>query len=163
MNILVTYGSRYGSTAEAAIIITDELRRLGDTVDVAEASPHLDLDNRDLIIVGSGIYIGRLRRCVTRLIKELRRRDDTPFAVFALGPLGADQFGDARRQLDKTLERLRVETTPRAVFGGAVVPERMPFVFTHMDSADLRSPQALREWAVEQRNRALAKTTSHHE
>jgi hypothetical protein len=36
----------------------------------------------------------------------------------------------------------------------------MPFVFRHMNAIDQRNPQALREWAVEQRNRAAQSTSA---
>lgn len=56
--ILVTYGTRYGSTKEIAMRIGRILLEEGHTVDVEKASRTLQVDSYDLVVLGSGIQAG---------------------------------------------------------------------------------------------------------
>ena len=54
-NILVVYGTRYGSAKEIATHIGSILTQEGHIVDVKKASKSVAVDPYDLVIVGSGI------------------------------------------------------------------------------------------------------------
>lgn len=61
MKALVIYGSRYGTSAEIAAEITKNLIEEGMDTDLIDSkeSKDLDISKYDLIVVGSGIKIGR--------------------------------------------------------------------------------------------------------
>ena len=54
--VLVVYAGRYGSTAEVAEVVAEELRRCGATVDPSPATEDITIDAYDAIVVGSAIY-----------------------------------------------------------------------------------------------------------
>jgi menaquinone-dependent protoporphyrinogen oxidase len=54
--VLVVHAGRYGSTAEVAQVVAEELRRCGALVDASPATEGLPLDAYDAIVVGSAIY-----------------------------------------------------------------------------------------------------------
>lgn len=57
----VLFGSRYGSTRDASIWITEGM---GGIADVFDARENPDLSSFDLVIVGSGIYMGKIDRAL---------------------------------------------------------------------------------------------------
>jgi menaquinone-dependent protoporphyrinogen oxidase len=60
--VLLCYGTRYGSTAEAAQEMSKAIQELGikvDLVDLKNGPPSGPLHDYDLVIVGSGIQAGR--------------------------------------------------------------------------------------------------------
>ena len=56
--ILVTYGSRYGSTKEIANHIGETLEKQGHEVEVTRANKSVAVDPYDMVVVGSGIQAG---------------------------------------------------------------------------------------------------------
>ena len=52
----MVHAGRYGSTAEVAEVVAEELRRCGATVDASPATEDIRLDAYDAIVVGSAIY-----------------------------------------------------------------------------------------------------------
>lgn len=151
MRVLIAFGSRYGSTQQAALAMAEELRAVGDSVDLVEAGTQIELDAYDLAIVGSALFVGHMRRGAARLIRQIHERGDLPLAVFALGPLVPEQVESSRAELDAAMLRARAGDVPYELFGGAIVPERMPFPFKHMEAADMRDFAAMRAWARVQR------------
>ncbi|PKL55421.1 MAG: flavodoxin, partial [Methanomicrobiales archaeon HGW-Methanomicrobiales-6] len=57
--ILVAYATRYGSTAEVAEAIGEELRKAGITVDVQPVGEVQDLSPYRAAVIGSPIYMGK--------------------------------------------------------------------------------------------------------
>jgi menaquinone-dependent protoporphyrinogen oxidase len=102
--ILVTFGSKYGSTAEIAASVADVLRRLGLDVDLSPAREVRDLGRYDGVVVGSGVYVGRWHGDALELVKrferELRAR---PTWFFSSGPTGGTPKAEA--EMFKALER----------------------------------------------------------
>lgn len=153
MRVLVGYGSRYGTTQEVAEAIAKECEAQGDEVRCVDAKEIDSLDGFDAVIVGSGLYAGRMRLRSRKLIRWATD-GGVPLAVFALGPLdhATEHWDEARRQLDHEIARAP-GASPVAVtlFGGCLDPEHMHFPFSRMEQVDLRDWDAIATWAADAR------------
>jgi len=68
MKILIIYGTKYGCTKKCAQLLKD---RLLSNVTILEAtSCNLDLSQFDAIIIGGSVYMGKMRKEITRFIKR---------------------------------------------------------------------------------------------
>jgi menaquinone-dependent protoporphyrinogen oxidase len=86
---LVTYGTKYGSTAEIADKIGEVLREEGIQTDVIPAGGKIDLSGYDAFIIGSAIYIGMWRKNVVKFItKNEKSLIGRPVWFFSSGPTG---------------------------------------------------------------------------
>lgn len=89
MKVLVTVGSKHGSTEEIGGAVRSALADAG--VEAVQVPPEqvASLDGYDAVVIGSGVYAGRwvgsARDLVDRHVDELRRR---PVWIFSSGPLG---------------------------------------------------------------------------
>lgn len=153
MQVLVAYGSRYGSTKETAQLIAEHLSERGIDVDLLDAADVDDLSRYDLAIIGSGIYAALLRRRVIRLLHRIARQHHSlPVALFAMGPTAPESekpedWQSMRERVARIadgIDGLRVAST--AVFGGVIDPERMNWMFARMGAVDLRDRSAVEEW-----------------
>ncbi|MDX3458619.1 flavodoxin domain-containing protein [Streptomyces sp. ME02-8801-2C] len=98
--ILVTYGSKYGSTAEIAQRIGEVLTKEGLTADVRPAADVADLAPYDAVVLGSGLYAGRWHRDARRFARRHRRAlVRRPVWLFSSGPLDASA---AQREIPPT-------------------------------------------------------------
>ncbi len=70
--VLVVHAGRYGSTAEVAEVVAEELRRCGVTVDASPATEGIRLEAYDAIVVGSAIYWEHLLPEAARFIEQNR-------------------------------------------------------------------------------------------
>jgi menaquinone-dependent protoporphyrinogen oxidase len=71
---LIVYGTRYGATANTAEVIADILKQDGFEVKVADAKKEKvqSISEFDLIIVGSGIQMGRWTKEPENFLKKFR-------------------------------------------------------------------------------------------
>ena len=67
--ILVTYGTRYGSTKEIAQRVGEILTEEGNSVDVKRASKSVGVDGYDMIVIGSGIQAGGWQKDAKNFIR----------------------------------------------------------------------------------------------
>jgi menaquinone-dependent protoporphyrinogen oxidase len=154
--ILVAYGTRYGSTREVAETVAATLEEQGAEVDVRPARDVLSLNGYVAAVLGTPLYMGALHKDVRALLEQ------TPLAVFALGPIKADDGVDgSREQLFTALAKLPAPTpVATAVFVGAYDPSRLGFKDKmiaalpasplHGETAhDERDWEAIRVWARE--------------
>jgi len=128
--VLVAYGTRYGSTREVAETVAATLGEQGVGTDVKQAREVRSLDGCDAVVLGTPLYMGALHKDVRALLEKHRAAlEETPFAVFALGPIKADDGLDgSREQLFTALAKLPVPTpAATAVFVGAYDPARLGF------------------------------------
>ena len=149
--VLITYGSKHGSTAETANAIAGMLRERGLEVDVSEAARVQSLEGYDRLVLGGSIYMGRwhpdARDFVKRFAAELSTK---PVAIYAMGPKTSepDDLAAAREQLDANLRKLPdVGADPVAIFGGVINPAELHFPFSRMPATDARDWQQIEEFA----------------
>jgi menaquinone-dependent protoporphyrinogen oxidase len=159
--VLVAYGTRYGSTCEVAEAVAATLEEQGIDSDVKNAREVHSLDGYEAVVLGTPLYMGALHKDVRALLEKNREAlEHTPFALFALGPIKADDGVDgSRAQLIEALAKLPVPTpASTAVFVGAYDPARLGFkdkMITALPASPLhgetahdeRDWDAIRAWA----------------
>jgi menaquinone-dependent protoporphyrinogen oxidase len=150
--VLIVHASKYGSVEEVARYIAAILRDDGAACDVVAAHDAVDLEGYDLIVLGTGLYMGRPHRHARRFLHDHHAAlAHQPFAAFALGPLSNDPEAKAkvRPQLEHALERFpEIAPAAVAIFGGVIVRERMSFPFDHMTEGDHRDWDEIRSFAL---------------
>jgi len=150
--VLVAHASKYGSVEEVARYIGAILRDQGAHCDVVGARKAEHLHDYDLVVLGTGLYMGRMHREARRFLG--RHHDELahlPFAVFAMGPLSDDpaEKDKVRPQLERGLERHpELEPVVTEIFGGVIDPDRMPFPYNRMPAGDHRDWDEIRQFAV---------------
>jgi menaquinone-dependent protoporphyrinogen IX oxidase len=82
--ILVTYASMAGSTAEVAQVIGEELANRGYPAEVLPLSQVKDLSPYQAVVVGGPMIVGWHRSALRFLKKHREELKRIPFAVFAL-------------------------------------------------------------------------------
>lgn len=156
--ILVTYGSKRGSTAEIAEKIGETLRQKGLQVDVLDAGTVNDLTPYSKIILGSSVYIGLWhKKAVVFLKKNIEALEKIPVWLFICGPTGP---GNPIEQMDgclypKSLQPIIERIHPRSItcFGGKLVLKTLnPFekwIINNVKApeGDFRDWQAVASWA----------------
>jgi menaquinone-dependent protoporphyrinogen oxidase len=128
--ILVAYGTRYGSTREVAETVAATLGEQGIDTHVKQAREVRSLAGYDAVVLGTPLYMGALHKDVRALLEKNRAAlERTPFALFALGPIkAADGLDGSRTQLIDALAKLRAPApASTAVFVGAYDPARLGF------------------------------------
>jgi menaquinone-dependent protoporphyrinogen oxidase len=148
--ILVTYGTKHGSTIEVAEAIATELRSGGGVVDVTAAADVRALDGYSAVVLGGALYMGRLHADAAGFLKRHRHAlAELPLAVFAMGPktMAAGEVAVSRKQLEHALADVP-DVTPVAVtvFGGVVDPSKLRFPFKRMPASDARDWHAIGAW-----------------
>jgi menaquinone-dependent protoporphyrinogen oxidase len=149
--VLVTYGTKHGSTREVAEAVSETLRGRGLAVDTIPAERVDSLGRYAGVVIGGAIYMGRWHPAAAEFLQCHRRvLAELPVAVFGMGPRTMEEkaAGETRAQLDKALERVP-EVTPVtvAIFGGVVEPKSLRFPFNRMPASDARDWDAIRAWA----------------
>jgi menaquinone-dependent protoporphyrinogen oxidase len=129
-SVLVAYATRYGSTKEVAEAVATTLEEQGLEVEVKQARDVRSLDGYGAVVLGTPLYFGALHKDVRALLERNQAAlETTPLALFALGPIKADDGVDgSREQLFTALAKLLVPTpAATAVFVGAYDPARLGF------------------------------------
>jgi menaquinone-dependent protoporphyrinogen oxidase len=147
--ILITYGSKHGSTKEVAETIAEQLADQFD-VDIRPADAAGDPMDYAGVVVGGSIYAGRWHPDAQRLLKRNTRAfKSVPLAVFGMGPKSLDEadLASSRAQLEHALSKVP-EITPVAVgiFGGVVDPTKLSFPFNRLPACDARDWDAIQTW-----------------
>lgn len=128
--VLVAYGTRYGSTEEVAETVAATLKEQGLEVEVKPAREVRSLDGYGAVVLGTPLYMGALHKDVRALLgRNKEALEHMPFALFALEPIKADDGVDgSREQLFTALAKLTLPTpVATAVFVGAYDPARLGF------------------------------------
>lgn len=127
-DLLITYGTRYGSTKEVAESIAQTLRDTGLSIDLKPASEVQSLAGYRAVVVGAPYFIGKLQKDVPAFLERHRAElEKMPVALFTLGPVRAeDDMADARKQLDATLEKMGwLKPAAAEMFVGAFDPAKL--------------------------------------
>jgi len=110
--ILVAYATRYGSTAEVAEAIGDELRKTGVEVDVQPIDDIQGLSRYQAVIIGSPIYMGKwLPEAQVFVERHQQYLRGIPVAYFAVGLTVAGETPDAIRKAEASMGQ--VSSRPR--------------------------------------------------
>ncbi len=118
MKLLVAYASKYGSTAEIAKVIGDELHQRHYEVEVKSIDDVDSLIGYDAYVIGSAVYAGGWMKSAARF---LRSSQDVlaghPVWLFSSGPTGQ---GD-----------------PNEIMGGWTFPEDLKTVLEKINPKDV--------------------------
>jgi len=152
-DVLVTYGSKHGSTREIAEAISDTFGAVG--VDAyAESALTADPHGARAIVVGAALYTGKLHPHAVHFLERYKTAlADVPLAVFASGPqtLEPEDVTSSLRQLRSGLHAAAPRLLPVSltIFGGAVDPHKLRWPLSRMQASDARDWNAVRDWARE--------------
>ncbi|MFX0107025.1 MAG: flavodoxin domain-containing protein [Candidatus Hodarchaeota archaeon] len=167
--VLICYGTRYGSAGEIAERIAEIIRERGVQVDVANLKEKKikDITDYDLVVIGSGIQMGRWTKEPLKFLKKNREvlsQKEVAVYVSCASAAQPDQCEQAQNlYLEKTMEEFP-EISPIALglFGGLLDPSRggrmtrrilETLVKTYtadgepVDRVDLRDWEKIEEWA----------------
>jgi len=149
---LIAYASKYGSVEEVARHVGAVLRERGAACAVLPVGEVDEAVSYDLVVLGTGLYMGRMHREARRFLKQHHEElEHVPFAVFAMGPLSAEEAEKekVRPQLQRGLDRYpELSPTAIAIFGGVIDPEKLSFPFSHMPAGDHRDWDEIRDFAL---------------
>ena len=154
--ILVAYATRYGSTAEVAEVVGDELRKAGATVDLRPVDEVDDLTPYGAVILGSPIYMGKwLPEAQVFVERHQQRLRGIPVAYFAMGLTVMGGTPDAIMRAEASMGQVRMLVNPIAIgiFPGRLessrlsVTDRAIIKLIRAETGDFRDLKTIRAWA----------------
>jgi menaquinone-dependent protoporphyrinogen oxidase len=157
--VLVTYATKYGATAEIAEKIGQVLRQAGLRTDVLPTDRVSNLTPYKAVVLGSAVYIGQWRKEAARFLKVNEKAlAERPVWLFSSGPTGE---GDAVAltqdwRFPKALQPIADRFQPRdiAVFHGNVNLKKLNLIEKWMIKnvkaplGDFRDWDAITSWAT---------------
>jgi len=100
--VLVTYGSRYGSTKEISEYMVRTIKENGHTVDLYEASKApSSIGEYDVVMIGSGIQIGKWKNTALNFLKKHKkalREKKTGLFVSCVFSMYPDKLEESRQK-----------------------------------------------------------------
>ena len=154
--ILVAYASRYGSTAEGAEAIGDELRKTGVAVDVRPVDEVGDLAPYRAVVIGSPIYMGKwLPEPQVFIERHQQHLRSIPVAYFAVGLTVDAENPDLLRKAEASMDQVRMLVKPVEIglFRGRLENSRLSLTdrtiikLIRPKTGDFRDWGAVRAWA----------------
>jgi menaquinone-dependent protoporphyrinogen oxidase len=177
---LIVYGTRYGATANTSEVIADTLRQLCFEVRIVDAEKDTvqSVSEFDLVIVGSGIQMGKWTKKPEEFLKKFQNDlSNKKVALFVscggANPLSEGEqknkeMDDAKRKyLEDKAAEYKVNPVALGFFGGCYDFNKMSWFFRKTLSSvkpklenagykeskagvyDLRDLNAIRSWATE--------------
>lgn len=152
--ILVTYGTKYGSTAEIATRIGERLTDAGFDTDVLHANFGIDVTKYDGLVVGSPIYGGKwLADPTLMLVVNHERLRNIPIALFSIGMIDVKHPGKLLEEHDAWVEKafnqenMQLSVISTATFKGAYSRRNLPFYLRIIDAVLRVTPNGdYRQW-----------------
>ena len=152
--ILVTYGTKHGSTAEIATRIGERLTAAGFDTDVLQANLGIDVTKYDAMIVGSPMYAGRwLAEPALLLMANRERIGDIAIALFSVGMIDVKHPGKLREEHDAWVEKAYIQEdvelniVSNATFNGAFWRGNLPTYLRIVDAILRMTPTGdHRQW-----------------
>lgn len=158
--VLVTYATKYGATAEIAEKIGQTLRQAGFHTDVLPADQVNDLSSYQAVVVGSAVYVGKWRKEAVAFLEDNEQAlAERPVWLFSSGPTGE---GDAEEllkgwRLPEAQQALVERIHPRniAVFHGELNGQKLnlleKWVIKNVKAplGDFRDWDSITSWATE--------------
>lgn len=158
MKVLIAYASRYGSTAEVAQTIGEELTQQGFEVDVLPVKAVKSIKEYQAVVVGSPIRVGEWLQDARKFVfdheKQLKKM---PLAYFTVHIYDLDDspFTQAKRMgLTMPLRKMAMPVA-EAFFAGKIDQTRMNWFdrwvtrMVRLPDQDLREWDKIRAWAAE--------------
>ena len=156
--ILITFSSKYGSTAEIAGKINEIILEAGFETSLLPVDQVKNVSEYKAVILGSAVYIGRWRKKAKKFLKANEKiLADKPVWIFSSGPTGE---GDPVELLDgwkypKSLQAVISNIKPRNItlFHGAVITSKLSGLHKWMANkveapvGDFRDWNAMTGWA----------------
>ncbi|WP_327351498.1 flavodoxin domain-containing protein [Streptomyces sp. NBC_01304] len=149
--VLVTYGTKYGATADIARSIGDALRGHDCTVEVRPADEVRDLGTYNAVILGGALYAGRWHRDARRFARRHGKAlERVPVWLFSSGPLDDSAPGRPPTAQVRRLIR-RLDARGHRTFGGRLddtARGRMArMIVDSGKGGDFRDTSAITSWA----------------
>jgi len=153
--ILVSAGSKHGSTAEIAERIAAVLTDRGQDVDIASPDQVTDLSSYDAVVLGSAVYAGHWVASAKELADRIAALSTHPETwIFSSGPVG-DPPKPEENAVD--VEPILEATTAREhrVFSGKIDKAKLSFgekailVAVRAPEGDFRDWNEIESWANE--------------
>lgn len=150
MKILVTYGSKYGSTRAIAERIADLLRVGGHDVALTDARHAGDLAAYDGVVLGSGIYAGKLHADLAKLLAQQHALAGKKVAAFAVSMSAAEDTPERRAEADSYVKQItsQLDCTHATAFAGVHDPKALPLLVRWLLKAMGTRPGDFRDWAA---------------
>ena len=156
--VLVTYATKYGATAEIAEKIGQVLQQAGLQAQVLPADRAGDPSAYRAVILGSAVYIGQWRKEAAKFLEANESiLAGKPVWLFSSGPTGEGDPAELVQgwRLPGKLQLIADRIQPRdiAVFHGAVDANKLNFLERWMlknvkaPSGDYRDWEAITAWA----------------
>jgi len=183
---LIAYGTRYGATADTSQVIAETLRREGFEVEVADTKKEKiqSISDYDLVIVGSGIQMGKWTGGPEKFLKKYQKElASKKVAIFvscgratplSQGEKRKEEMDEGKRKyLEEIATKYNLKPVAMGFFGGCYDFNKMSWFFRRTLSPmkptlegagykesktgvyDLRDLNEIRNWAEE-----LAKNAS---
>lgn len=153
MQVLVTVGSRHGSTREIGAEIADVLERSGHTVTILDPEDVTNLDGFDAVVLGSAVYVGRFTESVRALADRLEGRlAEVALWLFWSGPIGnpprpSEQPDDVRNLVRRLVPRGQHEFGGRVERTELAMAERALVAMVGAKPGDYRDFEEIDLWA----------------
>ena len=176
--VLIVYGTRYGATESSSYEIAKALQDEGLEIKVVNAKKEKvnDISGYDLIIVGSGMQMGKWtgepENFLNRYQKELANKKVAIFISSAAQALleyekKAEEIGKNRQYLEEKAAKYGLQPISMVIFGGFWDFNKMNFIFRRTLSSfkprieaagfkeiqpglyDTRDLSGIRNWAKE--------------
>lgn len=156
--VLVVHASKYGTTAEIAEKVGEELRQAGLTVDVLPAGKAGDPAAYAAVVLGSAVYVGQWRKEAVRFLKDNQEKlAERPVWLFSSGPTGEGDPVELVKgwRFPKKVQSFidSIKPVDVAVFHGAVDMKRLNAIERFMlknvktPIGDFRDWDAITAWA----------------
>lgn len=151
--VLVTYATKYGSTAEIAVKIATVIRDSGIETDIIPIENVTEVFPYQAVIIGSAVYMGQWRKEMVNFLKEKQIiLSEKPVWIFSSGPTGEGNPVDLMKgwQFPEKLEPIVDVIQPRdtIVFHGRLNLNTLT-IFERWIAQNVKSPVGdFRDWKM---------------
>lgn len=153
--LLVSAGSKHGSTAEIAERIGAVLRDRGNDVDIADPDDVSDLGRYDAVVLGSAVYAGHWVESAKQLAERVTGLSPMiPTWLFSSGPIG-DPPKPEEDPVDVADILQAAGAREHRVFSGKIDKSKLNFaerailVAVRAPEGDFRDWDKIDEWATD--------------
>lgn len=157
MKALITYGTKYGSTAEVANYIFQILKNNAYITEIKPIQEVKGIESYDTIIIGAPLLMFHLQKDVKKFLNKFTQKlQNKNIYLFILGPThdpyDEAEWKDSWNQLHKELALyplLKIKEI--AMFGGKFDLSKLSFLFKwfakNTPNTDIRDWDQIKKWA----------------